>query len=147
MEIIKIIIQGSSGYGPADEAYKDKLILTSCSISYEYKPHEKSRSQSNVCRKWSYKTTSPVFKQIFRKAAEKTPDSLNSNKIPFVIDLGSIEITAVFEDKHREKAKFFCSGDCFREYFSVIKKLVPQTEYLPAVLLTSDDFEGEDECS
>jgi hypothetical protein len=39
---------------------------------------------------------------------------------------------------------YFCPSEFFRDYFKLIKKLVPETEYTPAVLLTEDDFE-EDE--
>ena len=40
--IVKITIKGSSGYCPIDEAYKDKLTITSSSISYEYTPEIES---------------------------------------------------------------------------------------------------------
>lgn len=143
MDIIKIVLKGASGYGPVNEAYEDKLMLTDSSASYEYKPHEMSHSGTNVYRKWSYKTTSPVFKQIFKEVAEKTPYYLHCDEILFADDIGPMEIIVTFEDKHREKVNYFCPSEFFREYFNLIKKLVPETEYTPAVLLTADDFEDE----
>lgn len=77
MKIVRITIKGESGYGPVDRAYEDKIILTDSSISYEYKPHPMSNSEMNVYRKWSYKTTSTDFKEIFQAIAEKTPDIIN----------------------------------------------------------------------
>ena len=62
-DIVRIIIKGVSGYGPIDEAYEDKLVITSSSISYEYKPHPESNSKRNIYRKWFYKTTSPMLKR------------------------------------------------------------------------------------
>lgn len=50
-DVIRIIIKGASGYGPVDEAYEDKLVITSSSISYEYKPHPMSQSEMNTYRK------------------------------------------------------------------------------------------------
>lgn len=144
MKIIKITIKGASGYGPVDEAYEDKITLTGSSISYEYKPHQMAQSESNVYRKWSYKTTSPVFKHIFDEVAAKTPYYLQNDEILFVTDIGPTEIIATFEDKHKERVNYFCPSEFFRDYFNLIKKLVPEVEYTPVVLLTADDFD-EDE--
>lgn len=57
--------------------------------------------------------------------------------------IGATEIIATFEDKHRESANFFCPSEFFKEYFRLIKKMVPNTEYVPAVFLTEDDYEEE----
>lgn len=144
MEITRIVIKGAFGYGPVDEAYEDRVTITDSSISYEYKPHPMSDLETNVYRKWSYKTTSPIFKQIFKEAAAMTPDIIYNDEILFATDIGPTEITVTFEDKHREKANFFCPSEFFLEYFRVIKKLVPACEYTPAVLLTRDDFDEEE---
>lgn len=144
MNIIKITIKGASGYGPVDEAYEDKITLTDSSISYEYKPHQMAQSETNVYRKWSYKTTSPVFKQIFDEVVAKTPYYLYNDEILFATDIGPTEIIATFEDKHKESVNYFCPSEFFRDYFNLIKKLVPEVEYTPAVLLTADDFEDEE---
>ena len=32
-----------------------------------------------------------------------------------------------------------------QKYFQLIKEMVPKTEYVPAVLLTNDDYEDDDE--
>lgn len=58
-DIIRIIIKGGSGYGPVEEAFSDKVTIDRDSIRYEYEPIVES--DINVPRKWSYKTTSPVF--------------------------------------------------------------------------------------
>ena len=144
-DIIRIIIKGASGYGPVDEAYEDKLVITSSSISYEYKPHPMSRSEMNIYRKWSYKTTSPVFKNLFSKVVEMTPHFLYNDETLFATDIGPTSITATFDDKHRETVNYFCPSEFFEEYFRVIKQMVPGCEYTPAVLLTDEDFEDEEE--
>lgn len=144
MEITRIVIKGASGYGPIDEAYEDRVTITDSSISYEYKPHPMSNLETNVYRKWSYKTTSPIFKQIFKEVAAMTLDIIYNDEILFTRDIGPTDITVTFEDKHREKANFFCPSEFFLEYFRAIKKLVPACEYTPAVLLTRDDFDEEE---
>ncbi len=143
MEIVKIIIKGESGYGPVDEAFTDKVTITESSIKYEYKPHECSNLVTNVPRKWSYTTNSPLFKMLFKQIAEMTPKFLYSEEILFATDIGGTEIVVTFEDKHRESVNFFCPSEYFKEYFQLIKEMVPNTEYVPAVLLTEEDYDEE----
>ncbi len=142
MEIVRIVIKGESGYCPIDEAFTDKVTITETSIKYEYKPQPDSNSEKNVARKWSYSTDSPLFKQIFKRVADMTPKYLYSTDILFATDLGATEIIATFEDKHRESVNFFCPSEYFKEYFKLIKEMVPKTEYIPAVLLTDEDYEN-----
>ena len=66
-DIIRIIIKGESGYGPVDEAFTDKVTIDLDSIRYEYKPVVESKI--NVPRKWSYKTSSPIFQKRFKEVA------------------------------------------------------------------------------
>lgn len=144
MDIKRIVIKGASGYGPLDEAYEDKLIITPDSISYEYKPHPESKCDINIYRKWSYKTTSPLFKELYHQVSEMLPKYLYSEDILFATDIGPTEITATFEDGHREKINFYCPSEYFVEWFRVIKQMVPTCEYTPAVLLTNEDYEQEE---
>ncbi len=144
MEIVRIVIKGESGYCPIDEAFTDKVTITETSIKYEYKPHPDSNLETNVARKWSYSTDSPLFKQLFKRVAEMTPKYLYSTDILFATDLGATEIVATFEDKHRESVNFFCPSEYFKEYFHLIKEMVPKTEYIPAVLLTNEDYEDDE---
>jgi len=141
MEIVRITIKGASGYGPVDEAYEDKVTITSTSIKYEYKPHPMSNLETNIPRKWSYMTDSPIFAMIFKKVADMTPGILYNDEILMATDIGPTELVVTFEDKHKERASFFVPSEFFLEYFREIKKLVPSTEYVPAVLITSEDDE------
>ena len=140
-DIIKITISGVSGFCPVDEAYSDKVTITPSSISYEYKPHTESRLETNIYRKWSYKTTSPIFQELYKRIAEMTPKYLIGGDALYVCDGSPTTITATFQDKHKESAAFYYSSDYFQDYFSLIKEMVPNTEYIPAVLLTREDYE------
>ena len=64
-KIIRVIIKGASGYCSVDEAYTDKVTITSSSIAYEYIPE--IESEINPKRKWSYKTNNPLFAIVFDK--------------------------------------------------------------------------------
>jgi hypothetical protein len=143
MQIVRIVIKGESGYCPVDEAFSDKVTISESSIKYEYKPHPCSDSELNVPRKWSYTTDSSMFKYLFKQVAEMTPKFLYSDEILYATDIGATKIIATFEDKHRESVDFFCPSEYFREYFNLIKEMVPKTEYVPAVLLTEDDYDEE----
>lgn len=144
MNVKKIVIKGASGYGHLDEAYEDKLIITPDSISYEYKPHPESKLGTNIYRKWNYKTTSPLFKELYHQVSEMLPKYLYSEDILFATDIGQTEITATFEDGHREKTNYYCPSEYFAEWFQVIKQMVPACEYIPVVLLTNEDYEQEE---
>lgn len=50
-------------------------------------------------------------------------------------------VNEAYEDKHRETVNYFCPSEFFADYFRLIKKLVPSCEYVPAVLLTQEDYE------
>ncbi len=144
MNIRRITIKGASGYGPIDEAYEDKLTLTADSISYEYRPHPQSELETNIYRKWTYKTTSPIFKELYRRAAEMVPRYLHDDEVVFVTDIGPTEIVATFGDGRKEKRSFICPSEYFADWFSVIKQMIPGCEYVPAVLLTEQDYEDAD---
>ena len=47
-DIIQIIIESSSGFGPVQDAFTDKLILTEDSISYEYNPEIETRFNPKI---------------------------------------------------------------------------------------------------
>ncbi|MCR5303280.1 MAG: hypothetical protein K6E33_01855 [Lachnospiraceae bacterium] len=141
--IKRIVIKGALGYGSVDEDYKDKVTITDSSIEYEYVPNPNSNLETNIYRKWSYKTTSPLFKVLFEKIADMTPYFLYNDEILMATDIGPTEIIATFEDKHRESVNYFCPGEFFADYFRLIKQMVPPCEYTPVVLLTEEDYEDE----
>ena len=142
-KIIRVIIKGASGYCSVDEAYTDKVTITSSSIAYEYIPE--IESEMNPKRKWSYKTNNPLFAIAFDKICGMMPEILYNDEILMVTDIGPISFTVTYEDKTKEYTSYWCNGDNFYEVFKLIKQLVPDTEYVPAVLLTSDDYEDEEE--
>jgi hypothetical protein len=142
-DIIRITIKGGSGYGPVDEAYSDKVIIDRDSIRYEYKPVRES--EINMPGKWSYKTSSPVFQKLFREAAAAVEAILNREEDLFVTDLGVTTFTVTYADKTRVSRDFILPADDFKACFAIIKQMVPECEYTPAVLLTSEDYaDGND---
>ena len=141
--IIRITIKGGSGYGPVDEAFSDKVTIDGDSIRYEYKPFVES--EINIPRKWSYKTSSPIFQKLFGEAAAAVEDILNWDEKPFVTDLGVTTFTVTYADKTKTIRDFILPGDDFKECFAIIKQMVSGCEYTPAVLLTSEDYADDRE--
>ncbi|MGN0727238.1 MAG: hypothetical protein ACI4LL_03710 [Anaerovoracaceae bacterium] len=141
-DINRIVIKGSSGYCCVDEAFNDKVTITEDSISYEYIPYVES--EINPKRKWSYKTSSPIFKVKYSEIAKKVEEAIQRNIEEFCTDIGGIEFNITYSDKTKFKETYWVPGDEFKELFSVIKSIVPETEYTPAVLLTSDDYDEEE---
>lgn len=141
MKIIRIVIKGASGYGPVDAAYEDKVILTPSSISYEYKPHPQAQSESNIHRKWSYKSNSSAFCELFDAIAAKTPEYLHDDGELLALDIGPTDLVVTFEDKHKESVHLFCPSEYFADYFRLIKRMIPPCEDIPAVLMTHEDYE------
>lgn len=142
-DIIRIVIKGASGYCCSDEAYNDKVTITSDSIAYEYIPF--LESDLNPKRKWSYKTDSPLFKTLYSNVVEMLPRYLEEDIERFCTDIGGIEFIVTYSDKTKYKNIFWVPGDDFLDLFKVIKQMIPTTEYTPAVLLTSEDFEDEED--
>ena len=141
--IARIVIKGASGYGSADEAYNDKVTITPTSISYEYKPMYES--ELNPSRKWSYKTNSPIFRMMYDKVAGMLPAIIERGIQEFSTDIGGIEFNITYSDKTKFKEIYWVPGDYFEELLVAIKRMVPETEYTPAVLLTSEDFDDEED--
>ena len=137
MGITKIIIKSSSGYCSAEYAYTDKLIITQESLQYEYFPYLEFEEQ-NKHQKWSYKTNSPLYKDWYERVAEMTPEYLNNDEDLFFTDIGPTEITAIFDDMHKQTESFFCPSKYFEKYFSLITEMIPAGENIPELLKIGD---------
>ena len=143
-DIIKIVIKGASGYCCIDEAYNDKVTITPESITYEYVPA--IESEMNPKRKWSYKTNSSIFKMKYDTLVALMQGVTERSIDVFCTDIGGIEFVITYADKTKFHKTFWVPSEYFESQFKVIKTMVPECEYTPAVLLTSEDFEeGEDE--
>ena len=138
-DIIRIVIKGSSGYGCVDEAFHDKLTLTEGSISYEYIPY--IETEINPKSKWSYKTNSMMFKVCYKRIAGMIPAVIENPIITFSVDTGKIEFIITYSNKEKFKGTYDSGDDRFKELFNEIKQLVPEEEFTPAVLMTSEDYE------
>lgn len=135
------MIKGASGYCSADETYNDKVTITPVSISYEYKPM--CETELNPSRKWSYKTNSSIFKMMYDEVAGMLPEIIEKRIEEFCTDIGGIEFNITCSDKTKVKEIYWVPGDYFEKLFVEIKRMVPETEYTPAVLLTSEDYADE----
>lgn len=142
-DIIRITIKGESGFGTVDEAYSDKVTIDRYSIRYKYKPVVEG--ERNTSRKWMYKTNSPIFQTLFSQAAAAVTEILNWEEELFATDVGVTSFTVTYADKSKSTRDFYASGDDFKECFNIIKQMVPGNEYVPAVLLTSEDYADDDE--
>lgn len=140
-DIIRIVIKGGSGYCSPEEAYNDKVTITPDFISYEYVPQ--IETEINPKRKWSYKTNSPIFKMKYGNISGMIPGIIEKGVEGFCTDIGGIEFHITYSDKSKFKVTYWMPGDYFEELFVTIKSLVPGSEYIPAVLLTSGDYEDE----
>lgn len=142
-DIVRIVIKGSSGYCCVDEAFNDKVTITPESISYEYLPY--IETDINPKRKWNYKTSSPIFKMKYEGIAAMLLGIIERGVEEFCTDIGGIEFNITYSDKTKFKETYWVPGDYFEELFIAIKSLVPESEYTPAVLLTSEDYDDEEE--
>ena len=142
-DIVRIVIKGASGYCCFDDAFNDKVTLTNDSISYEYIPCVES--EMNQKRKWSYKTNSPLFKMQYEQISSMLSDTIEKEVLEFCTDIGGIEFNITYSDKTKFKEIYWVPGDYFRDLFAVIKSLVPASEDTPVVLMTSEDYEDEED--
>ncbi|MGB4985773.1 MAG: hypothetical protein WBO70_08380 [Erysipelotrichaceae bacterium] len=138
-DIIKIVIKGHS-YWRSRPIYDDKVTITPEQISYEYIPISDD-DDIYLKRKWSYKTTNPIFKMKFTKICEllkKAFETVDRNM--GVLDVQGINFIVVFADRTKYKVYYPVPADEFEELFRAIKNIVPQCEDIPKVLVTSEDF-------
>lgn len=131
-DIIKVNIKSSSGFVPLEDAYNDKLSITSNSLSYEYVPVY--ITEVNQIQKWSYKTNNPNFITSFNKIAEMINDIMYTEILEHWCDIGEIEFIVTYEDKSKKRASFFLPPDYFETVFKEIKKLIPSLEQIPIIL-------------
>ena len=137
-----IEVNGASGYCPVDEAYNDKLTIYPDSIRYEYLPVVET--ETNILRKWSYKTSSPIYRKVFNDVSVAIEDIMNWEERPFCTDIAGVGFEITYSDKTKRKRSFLLPGDYFKDCFSIIKQMIPGCEYIPAVLLTSEDYSDEE---
>ena len=130
-EIVKITIKGESGYCSIVDAYRDKVTITNNSIAYEYKPYEES--DENRSKKWTYRTDSPIFRQLFSEVTKTIPAVLSICE-PFYCDIGSTTFVITYADKAKEEQYFCLPGHCFKDCFSIIQKMIPGCEEIPEVI-------------
>ena len=140
-EIVRIVIKGTSGYCCVDEAYNDKLVITPDAITYEYIPA--IESEINPKRKWSYKTNSSIYRMKYETVVRLMPSVTERTIEEFCTDIGGIEFVITYADKTVFRKMFWVSSDFFESLFKEIKCMVPECEYTPVVLLTSEDYEEE----
>ena len=100
-------------------------------------------TELNPSRKWSYKTDSPIFKMLYDKVADMLPSIIERRLYEFCTDIGGIEFNITYSDKTKFKEIYWIPGDYFEDLLVAIKRMVPETEYTQAVLLTSEDYADE----
>ena len=147
LSVTKIVIKRSPNFFEEPQFNCNKVTITESSIAYEYvSVIEKTRidyqeeSQFETLeKKWSYKTNSPIFKSIYDEIVQMVPDIVERNPA-FCTDIGGMKFIITYSDNSKIERIFFTNRDYFKDWFSIIKELVPTTEQIPDVLLTSDDY-------
>ena len=139
-DIMKIVIKSSSNSCNRNETYHDKITITKESITYEYKPL--IESQTNPSRKWLYKTNSPIFRLKYEELKDLLPKIKEKPIDHCYVDTNNIEFIITYSDNSRQYITFLVSSNYFEPEFKIIKSMVPECEYTPAVLLTDDDFKN-----
>lgn len=138
--IVKIVIKSESGYVPVTLAYKDKLTITSNSISYEYNP----LLESSETIKWSYKTSSDAFQKCFYKVHYQALLLLEKQDTDIVLDAGAMSVELYFDDKSKKKVSAATVSRIFEDFLREAKPLVPVNEYFPESL-KSDSYYHQEE--
>ena len=134
------MIKGISGFGLTDEAYTEKIAITSEAISYIYNPEVESDFNSK--RKWSYKTTSEYFKMVYSELVNEILAIIDGQLSCDGRDGTGIELIVTYADKTEFKELYWCADELFENVFIVLSKLIPEIEEKPKMLLGIDDFNG-----
>lgn len=161
--IVKIVVKRYIGYFDNPKFSRNNVTLTENSIAYEYIPEVESQLEFNLpppmdplsafqfdhemqsMKKWTYKTNSQFFKSMYQEIAERIQLLIESEIDEYALDIGPIEFIITYSDKSKVVRTYYVDSDRFKDLFACIKKLVPNMEQTPEVLLTSDDFDEEED--
>lgn len=146
--ITRIVIRRYIGYFDDPKFSCNKVTVTENSIAYEYVPQIEFQTEAEAHSgmvKWSYKTNNPIFQMTYAEIVQMIPAILAKKLDIRAMDVGPIEFSITYSDKTRVRRTFEIDGDYFKDLFALIKRLVPMMEQVPEVLLTSDDYDDEEE--
>ena len=161
--IVKIVVKRYIGYFDNPKFSRNNVTLTENSIAYEYIPEIESQLEFSLppplgplsalqfehevqsVKKWSYKTNSLFFKSMYQEISERIQLLIESEIDEDALDIGPIEFIITYSDKSKIVHTYYVDGDRFKNLFACIKKLVPNIEQTPEVLLTSDDFDEKED--
>ncbi len=141
-EITKIVIKSESGFFPVSEHYSDKLTITKNSIRYIYYPIHLTnvgKVRDDVAHKWSYKTDSALYQEIFDLLTVSVQGVLNRKDWPVALDTETITFIVTYADKSKVAKEFFLPSAEFKDCFDIVKKMIPVYEYVPKVLMAGED--------
>lgn len=97
----------------------------------------------NSSRKWSYKTNSPIVAILFEKLipnyeiVEGLPNEWRTDILPTVVKF-------YFEDSNINKVETYDLAAA-EGFIQSVRRLVPETEYMPVCIATPEDYEEKDE--
>lgn len=128
-KITKIVIKTQSGYGPAENAYNDKMVVTNDSVSYEYKPF--LETEKNPMVKWNYKPTQETYQDLYQKIGKVAESYFNKQFDYCVMDVGVTGITIVYENGKKKSENFCCFESEFKELFLLLDRLIPVNRLYP----------------
>lgn len=121
-QIKRIVIKSESGWLAAlEDAYKDKIVLTKDSIKYVL--NYLSPLVNDV--KWSYKSNSGDFVNMFNFVCACFPACLNIGVEYDAMDIGATEFQMTYEDGSRENKTFYVISDAFYDLFAIINVMCP----------------------
>ena len=143
MEITKIVIESES-YPPFGFlTYKDKLTITSVSIAYEYTPLQETAIID--AKKWTYRVDSLAFTSCYKNLAEKAYGILNRDIVLTVLDVLPLKLAFTFDDGHSENVECYSVDKLCREWFQLIRNMVPFCENQPEYILDGEESDEDGE--
>ena len=104
---------------------------------------KKIESEINPYRKWSYKTNSPIVAMLYEsltknyEAVKALPDEWCTDILPTVVKF-------YFEDGHVDLVETY-DLSAAEDFLICVRRLVPETEYMPVCIATAEDYEEDDE--
>ena len=157
MNVKRITIKGESGFWQSYDPFREKITLTSNSISYEWwklRPFEISCGESSGddlhCenfkdndpllenwkkdlkwwnhKKWSYRSENPEFHTKFQMISEEVMKIMGDGERFFCLDAGMYEFILTWEDGSKTSMSTFSVSECFPNIFTLIEQLIPSLE-------------------
>lgn len=150
MDVKRIVIKGESGFWQSFDPFKEKIVITSNSISYEWwklrprtlplavisddsrnvnaKEIQRKGIEWENHKKWSYRSENTEFYAKFKMISEELEKIIEDGERFFCLDANMFEFILIGEDGTKTSMSTCSVAEYISNVFTLIEQLIPDLE-------------------